>query len=152
MKNCCSLRRWNCKEKITCKTYRDFFCKYVTFRLVFKKFNESAAKDNTKINFWLAEKELKNKPVNHASFISGSIQGYIDLEGLIDPKDEIKRLTKDLKKIQVALMGLEKKLGNNQFLSQAPKDIVKGVKQKRDDLKGEAAHLLSQIQRLKNSK
>ncbi|NQY73403.1 MAG: valine--tRNA ligase [Candidatus Margulisbacteria bacterium] len=98
------------------------------------------------------EKELKNKPVNHASFISGSIQGYIDLEGLIDPKDEIKRLTKDLKKIQVALMGLEKKLGNNQFLSQAPKDIVKGVKQKRDDLKGEAAHLLSQIQRLKNSK
>ncbi|MGD0281066.1 MAG: valine--tRNA ligase [Dissulfurispiraceae bacterium] len=59
---------------------------------------------------------------------------YIPLSGLLDVGAEIKRLQKEMAKIDDALMFLNKKLLNEDFLNNAPKNVLEKDKSKHDDL------------------
>ena len=73
----------------------------------------------------------KFKSVN--SFIIGSIEFFIPLEGDIDLKSELDRLNKELDYNLKFLKSVENKLKNTSFIDNAPKDIVEKEKKKISD-------------------
>ena len=73
----------------------------------------------------------KFKSVN--SFIIGSIEFFIPLEGDIDLKSELDRLNKELDYNLKFLKSVENKLKNTSFIDNAPKDIVEKEKKKVSD-------------------
>lgn len=75
----------------------------------------------------------KFKYVN--SFIIGSIEFFIPLEGDIDLKSELDRLNKELDYNLKFLKSVENKLKNKSFIDNAPKDIVEKEKKKVSDAK-----------------
>ena len=81
-----------------------------------------------KIEF--SEKD-KFKSVN--SFIIGSIEFFIPLEGEFNLKSEIKRLQNELDYNIRFLNSIENKLKNKSFIDNAPKDIVEKEKKKVND-------------------
>jgi len=81
-----------------------------------------------KIEF--SEKD-KFKSVN--SFIIGSIEFFIPLEGEFNLKSEIKRLQKELDYNTRFLNSIENKLKNKSFIDNAPKDIIEKEKRKVND-------------------
>ena len=73
------------------------------------------------------------KPKASVSAIVKNIEIYIPLEGLIDLDKERERLEKEIRRLQVSLMGLEKKLSNEKFVNNAPADVVQREKAKQMD-------------------
>ena len=59
---------------------------------------------------------------------------FIPVSEVIDLEKQINRLEKDLEKTKKDLFKVEKKLNNPKFISSAPEDIVKGVKQDQMDI------------------
>jgi valyl-tRNA synthetase len=59
---------------------------------------------------------------------------YIPLSGLLDAGAEISRLRKEMTKIDEALAFLSRKLLNEDFLTNAPKNVLEKDKSKHDDL------------------
>jgi valyl-tRNA synthetase len=55
---------------------------------------------------------------------------YVLLEGIIDFAQERTRLEKEIGKLTRELAGMNKKLGNEDFLEKAPADVVAGVREK----------------------
>ena len=55
---------------------------------------------------------------------------YIPAEGLIDLDKELSRLANEEKRISKIVLGLEKKLGNANFVEKAPKDIITETQEK----------------------
>ena len=53
---------------------------------------------------------------------------------LIDSKAEVERLTKELDKVQSNLAKVSKKLENQKFVANAPKDVVEKQKDLKKDL------------------
>ena len=53
---------------------------------------------------------------------------YIDLTSSVDAEAEKDRLSKELQKLQKAIMAGESKLKNEKFMSNAPANIVAGAK------------------------
>ena len=82
------------------------------------------------------------QPKLSASFSMGEVNGYISLEGVIDPEAEVARLKKDLEKKEKLKGSTEKKLANEKFVGSAPADVVQGV---RDTL----GKLLKEIESLR---
>jgi len=66
---------------------------------------------------------------------------YVSLEGLIDRNVEKERLSKKMAKIQSTMEGIEKRLGNADFVAGAPKHILEGAQKQYDDCKRELAFL-----------
>ena len=73
----------------------------------------------------------KFKSVN--SFIIGSTEFFIPLEGDVDLKSELDRLNKELDYNLKFLKSVENKLKNKSFIDNAPKDIVEKEKKKVSD-------------------
>ncbi len=77
-----------------------------------------------------------NKPadgISGSKFIVGSDEIFIPLEGLIDSKEEKQSLEKELIYFEGFLASVNKKLGNERFVNNAPKEVVDKEKKKRDD-------------------
>ncbi|MFN8076067.1 MAG: valine--tRNA ligase [Kineosporiaceae bacterium] len=76
-----------------------------------------------------------------ATLASGEVEVELDLSGAIDVAAERKRLEKDR---QVAVKELEqvgKKLGNEQFLSKAPADVVAKIRERQAAAEAEVARV-----------
>ncbi|HEY4244244.1 MAG TPA: class I tRNA ligase family protein, partial [Kofleriaceae bacterium] len=66
-------------------------------------------------------------PWQHGSarvVISSGLEVSMPIEGLVDPTVEKGRISKDLAKAEKEVGGLEKKLGNADFVARAPEDVV----------------------------
>ncbi len=55
---------------------------------------------------------------------------FVRLEGIVDFTNEQSRLEKEIGKLTKELSGLNKKLGNEDFLTKAPVEVVEGVREK----------------------
>jgi len=73
------------------------------------------------------------RPPGSASFTMDDADGYIPLEGLIDKEEELGRQQKEKEKLTKLIKSTEGKLGNENFVSKAPEEIVAQV---RDTLAG----------------
>lgn len=70
---------------------------------------------------------------------------YIPLEGLIDVRAELQRLGKEIEKIHKEVGIITKKLSNEDFLKNAPQDVVDKEKKKSEDYNHRKTKILEQI-------
>jgi len=89
------------------------------------------------------------KPKQCASAVVGDTTIYMSLEGLFDVDAEKERLTKEMEKVAQYISSLEKKLGNKEFVDNAPKNIVEVEQKKLDEAQAKHAKLEEQLKNLK---
>ncbi len=77
--------------------------------------------------------EHVEKPKGSASTILKNCEIYIPLEGVIDLEVEKERLSKEINRLEGALIGVNKKLSNERFVNNAPKDVVEKENAKKTD-------------------
>ncbi|MEI7812185.1 MAG: valine--tRNA ligase [Ignavibacteria bacterium] len=76
------------------------------------------------------DKNLEKPKASASTVVSGS-DIFIPLEGVIDLEVERQRLQKDIDRLQGSLAGVSKKLSNENFVNNAPPDVVAKEKQKK---------------------
>lgn len=89
------------------------------------------------------------KPDNAATEVRPPIEIYVPLEGLVDIGAEIARLEKDLKKIEIELATINKKLNNEDFLERAPKAVIEKERSKLKDASERGIKIKESIEKIK---
>ncbi|HKK67422.1 MAG TPA: valine--tRNA ligase [Bacteroidales bacterium] len=84
-----------------------------------------------------------------AGFMVNTNEYYVPLGDLIDPKEEIARLEKDLSYNKGFLKGVMKKLSNERFVNNAPEQVVNKEKQKKADAEENIRLIEEQLKTLK---
>jgi len=79
-------------------------------------------------------KEKVEKPKSWATAVVDGATIFVPLEGIIDFAKETERLEKEIEKLSKEMTATSKKLNNEDFLSKAPEDVVKSVKEKHEGL------------------
>jgi valyl-tRNA synthetase len=77
------------------------------------------------------------------------VELYIPLGDLVDKDEELAKLNKRLSELDSFILSIENKLSNDDFISKAPKNIVRGEKNKLNDFLVERTKILSNIEVLK---
>ncbi len=80
--------------------------------------------------------------------VGGMLELAMPLGGLIDPAAERTRISKDLAKAEKEISGLEKKLGNADFLARAPKEVVDEQNARLAEEQARRARLLEALETL----
>jgi len=80
---------------------------------------------------------------------SMEIDVHVDLEKFIDIEAELARLDKLLIQITKQISGKEAKLGNENFVSRAPEEVVQRERQTLEELRGQQESVSGDIARLK---
>jgi len=75
-------------------------------------------------------KEGEQRPEGAATVILEDLEIFIPLEGFVDIEEELRKLTKEEKKLGKELAKTEAKLKNENFLSKAPQEIVQKERDK----------------------
>ena len=83
-----------------------------------------------------------------ATVVVQDLKILIPLEGLIDPIEESKRLTKKIEKISQEHEMLSSKLNNKKFIDNAPKDLVKDQQDRFDLISKELNNLEGQLKEI----
>ena len=121
---------------------------------VFIKGNEVTENQKTYIKKLGRVEELTANPdleKPHAS-ASSVVRGhdiYIPLEGLIDLDVERNRLQKDITRLEGSLNGVNKKLSNDNFVKNAPSEVVEKEQQKKFDWEDKLSKLKVMLEDLK---
>ncbi|UQW96388.1 valine--tRNA ligase [Rummeliibacillus sp. G93] len=84
-----------------------------------------------------------------SAVVSGA-EIFLPLEGLIDVKAEIERLTNELKKWEQEVKRVQGKLNNERFVSKAPEDVVAAEREKEADYLEKFNTVEKRIAELKN--
>jgi valyl-tRNA synthetase len=84
-----------------------------------------------------------------ATAIVGELTLLVPMAGLIDPKAEAERLAKLMAKNNADLVKLTAKLGNANFVKNAPADVVAGDRARVDELTQQNASLAAQLERVR---
>jgi len=87
---------------------------------------------------------------NLIQFSISGISFGLDLSGVIDVQQELDRLNKELKKIEIDLSVVNKKLSNDQFLCNAPKEIIEKQEIIREDLHVSKNEIIASIEKMRN--
>jgi valyl-tRNA synthetase len=75
----------------------------------------------------------------------------LPLKGVIDVDAERARLNKELQKAESDIKRVDQKLGNPNFVANAPEDIIEGEKEKREEAEGRREKILEALERLKSA-
>lgn len=107
-------------------------------------------------SFWPVIKKLANisevivtndKPMG-ASFLSGSTEFTIPLEGKIDVEKEKEEINKEIVYLTGFIGSIDKKLGNEKFVAGAPADVVEKERKKRSDAEAKITTLKERLKSL----
>ncbi len=77
-------------------------------------------------------------------------EGAVQLAGLIDVEAELARLAKELDKLAAELARVDGKLANDSFVSRAPEDVVQRERDRREQLRADAAALEERVTSLED--
>ncbi len=77
---------------------------------------------------------------------SGGIDLHLPTEGLVDREKEVARLTAEKEKLEKELIGLDKRLGNPQFVERAKPEIVERDRAAAEELREHIAKVEDRIQ------
>jgi valyl-tRNA synthetase len=91
----------------------------------------------------------KDPAPESATAILGDLTLLVPMAGLIDPKAEIERLTKRIAKNDADLNKLKAKLGNENFVRNAPPDVVAGDRARMAELEAQNAGLAQQLDKVR---
>ncbi len=84
-----------------------------------------------------------------ATAIVGELTLLVPMAGLIDPKAEIERLTKRIAKNEADIGKLKAKLGNENFVRNAPPEVVAADRARVAELEAQNASLAAQLARVR---
>ena len=84
---------------------------------------------------------------NRPRAMLGELTLLVPMAGLIDPKAEIERLTKRIAKNESDIGKLKAKLGNENFVRNAPPDVVAADRARMAELEAQNASLAAQLER-----
>jgi valyl-tRNA synthetase len=90
-----------------------------------------------------------SKPAQASTQLNPRFEVYVSLKGLIDPAAEVQRLEKQLGEKQKQLDQTRKKLGNEDFVARAPKEVVEQQRELVIDLEKQIQILEATIRDLK---
>jgi valyl-tRNA synthetase len=92
---------------------------------------------------------LASKPEQSVSqVVSGGIEIYLPLSGLVDVAAEIERLTKDLAQLEGRIKGSRVRLDNPGFVNKAPAPVVEKEREKLADMELQAEKLQARLKML----
>ena len=94
---------------------------------------------------WLAQGE---QPPQSAAAAVGEMSVHIPMAGLIDVKSELERIAKRQEKVKQELNRANAKLGNENFVRNAPAEVVNQERERLDAFKRELAQLAEQHERV----
>jgi valyl-tRNA synthetase len=97
-------------------------------------------------------KKTGKRPKSAATAVVDDATIFVYLEGIVDFRKEIKRLEKEINKLNVDLTVIAKKLNNEDFLNKAPKQVVEKVKEKREVLVEKLEKLQSNLEKVREVK
>jgi valyl-tRNA synthetase len=92
---------------------------------------------------------IEEDPRDAVSFIVKNVEYFVPVGGMVDAGEELKKLEEELKYTRGFLFSVEKKLGNERFVQNAPVQVVEKERQKLADAEGKIAVLEAQIEKLK---
>ncbi|MEL6323987.1 MAG: class I tRNA ligase family protein, partial [Pseudomonadota bacterium] len=95
--------------------------------------------------------EQDSVPAGAVSLVQDEATLALKVSDLIEPAEEIKRLTKRIAGLDKDIGGIEKKLGNEKFLAKAPPEIVEEQRERKAEAEAvrvKLASALEQLQRL----
>ena len=84
-----------------------------------------------------------------ATAVLGELTLLVPMAGLIDPKAEVERLTKRIAKNESDIGKLSAKLGNENFVRNAPPDVVAGDRARVAELTAQNESLKTQLERVR---
>lgn len=85
------------------------------------------------------------KPKDSVATVIGGVEVYLNLTGFIDIEAEKIRLEKDLLATEKYLKGLQMKLENEEFIKNAPTQVVDGEKIKMEEAQAKAEKIKAQL-------
>ena len=92
--------------------------------------------------------EVDEKKPTASAFIVGATEYSVPLEGKINVEEEIAKLNKDLDYYTKFLAGVEKKLGNERFVANAPEAVVAVERKKKADAEEKLAAIRASLKSL----
>ena len=92
------------------------------------------------ISSYMVATDIK-KPEASASAVVEHCEIYVPLEGLIDFEKEHQRIDKEINRLEGFLTSVEGKLANEQFVKNAPADVVDKERKKQSDTKNKLKKL-----------
>jgi valyl-tRNA synthetase len=90
------------------------------------------------------------RPKAAATVLINGATVYVLLEGIVDFAKEQVRLEKEIGKMTRELLGMNKKLGNADFLSKAPEKVVNSVREKHAAMLEKQQALETTLERITN--
>ena len=84
-------------------------------------------------NVGKAEKVSETSEGNGVSFMVGTVEVFIPLDGFVDAEAEISKLETELTRLRGFLEGVRKKLSNESFTAHAPEKVVAIERKKEAD-------------------
>jgi valyl-tRNA synthetase len=87
-------------------------------------------------------------PKGSVTFVIDGVTVALPLEGVVDLPAEAARLGQDIAKLDADIAKMNQKLGNAEFVSKAPDEVVEELRERREDAMASAAklrHALDQI-------
>ncbi len=89
-----------------------------------------------------------DKPKGSSVAVRTHVEVYVPLEGLLDIDLEIERIHKDMEKLEETASFLGKKLGNEDFVGRAPKEIVAKEREKYEDCMRKTDRVRENLQKM----
>ena len=84
-----------------------------------------------------------------ASFLIGTIEMFVPLSGMMNVEEEIAKIEAEIERYQKFLKGVEAKLSNEKFVSNAPEQVVKMELKKKSDATQKIENLQKSLAELK---
>jgi len=94
--------------------------------------------------------QVDEDPGDTISFIVKNVEYFVPVGFNVNPEEELAKLLEELKYTKGFMNSVQKKLANEQFVQNAPKQVVEKEKQKLADAEGKIGVLEAQISRLKS--
>ena len=89
-------------------------------------------------------------PGDAISFIVKNVEYFVPVGQNVNPEEELAKMEEELGYTKGFLLSVQKKLGNERFVQNAPKQVVEKEQQKMADAEAKIGVLEAQIARLKN--
>ncbi len=95
----------------------------------------------------MVKTKASDRPTKSISSATTHTEIFIPLEGIIDLADQIKRIEKNIQKVEKELSKFTGKLSNKKFTDRAPAEVIADTKMKADEL----SEQLSSLTKMKES-
>jgi valyl-tRNA synthetase len=90
-------------------------------------------------------------PPGSVTFVLEGATVALPLEGVVDLPTEAARLAKDIAKLEGELAKMDAKLGNAEFVSKAPEEVVEELRERREEAAASAAKLSAALAQIRDA-